>query len=289
MVVKEKCLACLVAQAVKTVDIVNANDREALYKKILSKMSEMDFSMTSPEVAGYTFRIVKDHIGNPDPYLKIKKHYNTMFLSRTAEFENKIDSLEDAIKYAIIGNIIDFNPIHIDVEADMAELFEKIDTLKLAVDDSSCLISDIKSAKTILYLGDNCGEMCFDKLLISRIKKENPECRVYFAVRGEAVINDNTYDDAVYVGMDEVCEIISNGDFSPGTSLGKVSAAFRAIFDSADVIISKGQGNYECLSDVSRPIYFMLMAKCDVVAESLGVPMKSAVCLKNCKKGSENA
>ena len=280
MIVKEKCLSCLVAQAVKTVEIVNADDREALYKKILGKMAEMDFSMTSPEVAGYTFRLVKEHIGNPDPYLEIKKHYNTMFLSRTAEFEEKIGSLEEAIKYAIVGNIIDFNPVHIDVEADMAELFSKIDTLTLAVDDTASLIADIRSAGTVLYLGDNCGEMCFDKLFISRIKKENPDCKVYFAVRGEAVINDNTYGDAISVGMDEVAEIISNGDFSPGTSLNKVSAEFRRIFDTADVIISKGQGNYECLSDVSRPIYYMLMAKCDVVAESLGVPMKSAVCKK---------
>jgi len=280
MIVKEKCLSCLVAQAVKTVDIVNADSREALYKKILSKMSEMDFSMTSPEVAGYTFKLVKEHIGDDDPYRHIKKHYNTMFLSRTAEFEDKIKTLGEAVKYAIVGNIIDFNPVHIDVEADMAELFSKIDTLSLTVDDSESLISDLKKAKTVLYLGDNCGEICFDKLFISRIIKENPDCKVYFAVRGEAVINDNTYDDALFVGMDKVATVISNGDFSPGTSLNKVSDEFLSVFDSADVIISKGQGNYECLSDVKKPIYFMLMAKCDVVAESLGVPMKSAVCLK---------
>ncbi len=280
MIVKEKCLSCLIAQAVKTVDIVNADDRESLYKKILAKMSEMDFSMTSPEVAGYTFKIVKEHIGDPDPYREIKRHYNTMFLSRTAEFEEKIGSLNEAVKYAIVGNIIDFNPVHINVEADMAELFSKIDSLSLAVDDSDELISELMSAETVLYLGDNCGEICFDKLLISRIRKENPDCKIYYAVRGEAVINDNTYEDAVSVGMNTVAEVISNGDLSPGTALGKVSAEFLEIFNSADVVISKGQGNYECLSEAERPIYFMLMAKCDVVAESLGVPMKSAVCRK---------
>jgi len=280
MIVKEKCLSCLVAQAVKTVDIVNADNREELYKKILAQMSEMDFSMTSPEVAGLTFKLVKEHIGDDDPYRHIKRRYNDKFLRRFDEFKAKISSLKEAIKYAIIGNIIDFNPIHIDVEADMAELFSKVDTLSLTVDDSDSLIDDIHSAKSILYLGDNCGEMVFDKLFISRIMEENPDCRVYFAVRGEAVINDNTYEDALSIGMDEVAEIISNGDCSPGTALNRVSEEFRKIFDEADVVISKGQGNYECLSDVDKPVYFMLMAKCDVVAESLGVPMKSAICKK---------
>lgn len=280
MNVKEKCLSCLVGQAVKTAGIVNAADREVLYTKVFSELAGMDYSESTPEVFGRIFRLIKAHIGCDDPYREIKARYNGMFLGREKELYGRAVTLADAIKYAIVGNIIDFNPIHVDVERDMKKLFADFDSLTLAIDDTASLIGELESAKTVLYLGDNCGEIVFDKLLISRIREKNPHCRVYFAVRGEPVINDNTYEDAVSVGMDTVAEIISNCGSAPGTVLSQASREFRGIFDSADVIISKGQGNYECLSDVKRPIYFMLMAKCDVIAESLGVPMKSAICKK---------
>lgn len=281
MKIKEKCLPCMVNQAIKTANMVNAADRETLYKKIFAQMSEMDFSMTTPEVVGDSNEIIKAHVGCDDPYREVKAHYNRLFYEKLGEYDAKIGTFSEAVKYAIAANIIDFNPVHVNVAEEMERVFGSIDTLGLTVDDSDKLEADVRSATTLLYLGDNCGEICFDKLLIGHIKKVNPECKVYYGVRGAAVINDNTVEDALSVGMDEVATVISNGDHSPATVLSRVSEEFHAVFDSADVVISKGQGNFETLNDSGREIYFMLMAKCEVVAEELGVPLKSLICKKS--------
>ena len=279
MKANEQCLACLVNQMVKTARLTNAADREKLYSKVFAAMSEIDYNRSNPEIAGDNFRLIKEHIGNSDPYKETKARYNQMFLEKLPQYDERIRSFEDAVKYAVVANIIDFNPVHSNVEEETERLFSEISSLTLTVDDSAQLKADILNAKTLLYLGDNCGEICFDKLLIKRIKELNPSCRIYFAVRGEAVINDNTEADAYSVGMDEYAEIISNGDYSPGTALERVSAEFKAIYDSADVVISKGQGNCETLSGEDKNIYFLLMTKCNVVADYVGVKEKSLVCL----------
>lgn len=280
MNIKEKCLPCMVEQAIKTANMVNAADRDVLYKKILAQMSEMDFSMSTPEVVGDSNEIIKAHVGCIDPYKEVKDRYNRMFLEKMPEYAKNISDFSDAVKYAIAANIIDFNPIHINVHEEMERVFSKISELTLTIDDRASLEADIKYAKTVLYLGDNCGEICFDKLLIEHIKRLNHNCCVYYAVRGAAVINDNTYEDALSVKMDDVATVISNGDHSPGTVLSRVSKEFLELFASADVVISKGQGNFETLEGCGREIYFMLMAKCPVVAEALSVPLRSLLCKK---------
>jgi uncharacterized protein with ATP-grasp and redox domains len=116
-------------------------------------------------------------------------------LKNIDSYEEKIHYIEDAVKYAIVANIIDFNPVHSNVNEDIEHFFSNIDSLEFSINDVNHLLNDIEKAENILYLGDNCGEICFDKLLIKRIKELNPKCRIYFGVRGEAVINDNTEED----------------------------------------------------------------------------------------------
>ena len=277
----EQCLACLVNQSVKTANLVGAANKEELYKKIFSYMSTMDFSKTNPEIVGENYRLIKEHTGCADPYWKTKQHYNLRFLKNISSYEKKIRTIEEAVKYAIVANIIDFNPVHSSVDADIKQYFVNIDSLELAINDVDSLINDMKYAKSILYLGDNCGEICFDKILIKKIKDRNPSCRIYFGVRGEAVVNDNTEEDAYLVGMDEVAEIISNGDYSLGTILARTSDEFQKVYHEADVIIAKGQANYESLSEEKKNIYFLLMTKCKVIADDIGVREKALVCMKN--------
>jgi len=280
MKINEQCLPCLVNQAVKTANIMNASNREELYKKIFAEMSKIDFSKTNPEIVGENYRMIKEHTGCADPYKETKKYYNQLFFSKFDEYDEKIHSLEDAVKYAIVANIIDFNPVHSQVEEDIKHFFNNIDEFELAVNDVAALENDILKADSILYLGDNCGEICFDKLLIKRIKAINPNCKLYFGVRGEAVVNDNTEEDAYLVGMDEYATIISNGDYALGTVLSRVSEEFREIYNKADVVIAKGQANFESLSEEKKKIYFLLMTKCKVIADNIGVKEKSLVCLK---------
>lgn len=286
MKIHEECLPCLVNQAIRTAQMLQLEDRESLYQKIFQHMSRMDFSRTNPEIIGENFRLIKAHCRCDDPYRETKDFYNRRFLQQMPYFEEKITTFSAAVKHAILANIIDFNPVHGRVEENIRLTFAQAEEMKLTVDDTENLLQDIRRAGTILYLGDNCGEICFDKLLIRHIRKVNPGCKVFFAVRGEAVVNDNTMEDALFVGMDEAAEVISNGDSSLGTVLPRVSASFRVVYDAADVVIAKGQANYESLSEEEKNIYFLLMVKCPVMAACVGVPEKSLVCMQNRKEKS---
>lgn len=142
------------------------------------------------------------------------------------------------------------------------------------------LEQEIGKANNLLYLGDNCGEICFDKILVKRMKKMNPQCHIYFETRGKAVVNDSVEADAYAVGMDEYATIISNGDSSLGTVLYRTSEEFQQVYQKADIVIAKGQANYECLSEESKNIFFLLMTKCKVIADDIGVPEMQMICMK---------
>lgn len=221
MKINEQCLPCLINQAIKIANITNADNREELYKKIFAAMSNMDFSKTNPEIVGENYRLIKQHIGCDDPYRETKNYYNRFFLDKMDAYDKKIHSIEEAVKYAIVANIIDFNPVHANVKADMEHFFAEIDNLELTVNDVDYLVKDIRKANSILYLGDSCGEICFDKLLIKRIRQLNPKVQICFGVRGEAVVNEN------------------------------------------------------------KNMYFLLMAKCKVIADYIGVKQHVLICLRN--------
>lgn len=277
----EHCLPCLVNQIVKIAEITNAHQREKLYKSIFQYMGQMDFEKTNPEIIGETFQEVIQHVGNCDPYHHLRHYYNDLFLQHLQDFDKRIDSFEDAIKYAIIGNIIDFNPIHQNVGEDIMTYFQNIDQLTLTINHVHKLMNELMHAKLLLYLGDNCGEICLDLLLIKRIKALNPHLQIYFAVRGQPVVNDNIEEDAYAVGMDKYATIISNGDSSLGTVLKRTSQEFQKLYHQADIIIAKGQANFESLSEEKKNIYFLLMVKCAVISQYIGIEEKSLVCLKN--------
>jgi len=281
MKISEQCLPCLVSQVIRVANIIDARDRDSLYRKVFSYMGSLDFSATSPQVVGDTFRMLKEHTQNPDPYKALRRKYNEMFIKKADELDARVRSIEEAVKLAILGNIVDFGPMHENVEQDAQALFEKAESLQLYVDDREKLVKELESAKTLLYLGDNCGEICLDMLLIKRIRECCPELKIYFAVRGEPIINDNIEEDAYFVGMDRYAEIISNGGHYPGTELGCAGEDFLAVYKNADIIISKGQGNFESLSERAENIYFLLMTKCPTIAKRAGTPEKALICRKN--------
>lgn len=282
----EKCIPCIVNQAIKVADMTGVKNKNELFKELFGYLSGVDFSkISSPELIGENFTVLKKIIENDDPYKETRNKYNMMFFDKIASFEEEIAQSEDefgqAVKYAIIGNVIDFNPIHELAVSDVNEIFEILKNEALEIDDTSELQKDIKHAKSILYLGDNCGEICLDKILVKKIKEINPACQVYFATRGAAVVNDSVEEDAYSVGMDEYARIISNGDYSLGTVLSRTSNGFNEIYYNADIIIAKGQANYECLSNEAQNIYFLLMTKCEVIAKSIGVPEMKMICMKS--------
>lgn len=285
MRIQEKCIPCIVNQAIKAADMVGLKEKDDLLKKVFAYLSTIDFKGSStPELIGEIFSLLKKETGNEDPYLETRTRYNKMFLEQAPRLEQEINEsgnpFLESIKYAIIGNIIDFNPIHELQFSDIEAYFVRMKEESLEVDDSALLRQEICRADRLLYLGDNCGEICLDKLLIKKIKELNPQCQVFFATRGEAVVNDSVEEDAYSVGIDAYAAIVSNGDSSLGTVLHRTSEEFQEIYQKADIVIAKGQANYECLSDEKKNIFFLLMTKCRVIADDIKVPEKKMICMK---------
>lgn len=286
MKIQENCIPCIMNQAIKVADIVGLKEKDNLLRSIFTYLSKVDFkSSSTPELTGEIFSLLKKETGNNDPYKETRSHYNRMFLEQLPQLEQEINKSDnpflESIKYAIIGNIIDLNPIHNLLLSDIEACFANLKQEQLELDDSAILIQEIYKANTLLYLGDNCGEICLDKILIQKIKEANPLCHVFFATRGEAVVNDSVEEDAYAIGMDACATIISNGDYSLGTVLHRTSEKFQEIYRKADIVIAKGQANYECLSNERKNIFFLLMTKCKVIADDIGIPEMKMICMKN--------
>ncbi len=212
---------------------------------------------------------LRKYSGNPDPYKEIKKSSNEFVLGLYPEMKKLVQEsgnpFETALRLAISGNIIDYA---INDQFDLMATIQKVLNSDFAINHSEALKEAIEKAETVLYLGDNCGEIVFDKLFIETIAHPN----LIYAVRGLPVINDATLEDAEFVGLTEICRVISNGYDAPSTLIDFCSDEFLEIYNKADVIISKGQGNLEGLFESpNEHIFFLLMVKCEVVAERLGV------------------
>jgi uncharacterized protein with ATP-grasp and redox domains len=249
-----------------------ANDMFGLFNDV-----KYDFSI--PMVSRELHVLLKQYSNNPDPYKEEKKQSNDLVLGMYPELKDILFQSDNyfntALRLAIAGNIIDFG---ISNTFDLHSTIDKVLNSDFAIDDSIQLKQALSEAKTVLYLGDNCGEIVFDKLFIETIMHPN----LIYAVRGVPVINDVTSEDAKYVEMDLVADVISNGYDAPSTLLEHCSTEFLEVFNRADVIISKGQGNLEgLLGKTQKEVYFLLMVKCEVIADVLGVKKGDFVVMKN--------
>ena len=281
------CWLCHLNQGRKVGEMVGLNegDMEMMIRRILKHMSEMSYEESNPATMARTWEIITEMIGDENPYGDIKKTFNAQMLSIFSKLYKSLKKdplrLQKAIHLAVEGNIIDFGAKHVFSEESAIEKLTATEKESFAIDDSEALISALYQGKRLLYIGDNCGEIVMDKLFIKLIKESNPQLEVTYGVRGRAVLNDVTMEDADQVGMADVAKIINNGTGALGMFWFKVSRAFEEAFQKADVIISKGQGNFESLSGLEDPrIYFLFMAKCETVANDLGVPVMSKLCLR---------
>ncbi len=243
--------------------------RNKIVSQAISTIAGIDLDKSfSPEITSNILREMEKESDVKDPYGAEKKESNHALLARYNEFRNKVEESDNkfdtALRYAIAGNIIDFGPTH---HFDVDETIERVFQTTFAVDDSEALKAEIKKAKSILYLGDNCGEIVMDKLFLETIGHPN----VVFAVRDQPILNDATLKEAREVGLHKVATLITNGDNTPSTLLHRVSKEFLKIYRSADLIISKGMGNFEGLMDENDPrLFFLMMIKCPVIGQKVG-------------------
>ena len=229
-----------------------------------------------PEIGREAYRLISEKTGILDPYAKLKKECTQQALSLYPQLKKRVsasqDRLQMAIRMAIAGNVIDFGAnANFDLDKDLEVLLSQT----LAIDHYPAFCHALQKAQKVLYLADNAGETVFDRLLIEELGKP-----VVYAVREKPIINDAILQDALDAGIDKVAEIISSGTDAPGTILDLCSESFINIYRSADLIISKGQGNYEGLSDEIRPVFFLLKTKCSVIARDIGVKQGSIILMK---------
>jgi len=264
------CFFCFADSFGKLIEKQNLTEQQKTeFTQYIAQLGANEILYSSPEFSTLLHRKLKQMSGNEDVYAQEKHESNQKAKELVEKLKPQIKNSKNifdlTLRLAIAGNIMDYGaPTSRDIE----KTIEQVLTTNFSIDHSAALQTDINHAKQILYLGDNAGEIVFDKLFIENIAHRN----VYFAYRGSPIINDITLKDVEELGMSSIAKIISNGYDAPSTVLDKVSNEFMQIWDDSDLIISKGQGNLEGLiENHNKNIYFLLMVKCDVIAKHLNV------------------
>lgn len=276
------CIPCLLRQSLEAVRFVT-NDvavHEQAVRDILHMMAELDLRLSPPAVAQVVHRRLRRLTGHRDPYRQAKDRFNRLaldllpgLLARTAAAE---DPFKLALRLAIAGNVIDLG---VNGQLNETEVLHAVEyaLAEPFIGDVDAFRRAVSEAATILYLADNAGEIIFDRLLIEQLPTE----RVTLVVRGGPVINDATLRDAREANLHEIVEVIDNGSDAPGTIIENCSQTFREQFERADLIIAKGQGNFETLAETQANIFFLLKVKCPVIAANVGREVGTHVLLKH--------
>jgi len=266
------CLVCFMRQALSAARL--SIDDPGLHRQVINEAGKMlaavELDRSPPENAVFLYKLIADITGKSDPFLDLKKQSNAFALSIRDRISRQIaeadDSLRAAIHFAACANIIDYGAQHsFDAGRAMAECANQ----SFVVDAYPALMDVLQIPKRpkVLYLADNCGEIVIDGLVIRELQKIG--CVVTLAVRGRPIINDAVMEDAVACGLTSICRVIDNGTGCPGTPLAHCSAEFRRYFQEADIILSKGMGNFETLSEIDAPLFFLFTVKCSRVASHL--------------------
>jgi len=269
--IKPDCIACLFNQSLKVTKLLELDDNTS--KKVFDSTAQIlidhDMNYTPPQIAKEIYQAISDITGKDDP-VAIAKEYSTQeALKVDTSF---IKSIPDALKLSVIGNVIDFGA---QKQFDLTEMIQNHFHQAFGIDDYPTFEKELKEAKEMVVIGDNVGEHIFDKVLIETIKKIY-NIEVYYFVRGTPIINDVTLKEAQL--LKDCAQLIDTGVATPGYDLEEVNAESKAIFDRADIVLAKGMGNFESLYQVAkRPVYFLFIVKCSVVAQAIGKEVKELI------------
>ncbi|TDX51404.1 damage-control phosphatase ARMT1 family protein [Orenia marismortui] len=266
------CLPCIFRQTLEGSRM--ATKDEELIREVLNEYAQMipkfDSNQKAPAIVGKVHQIIKEKTGVADPYQKFKEEHMKLALNLypkvKAMLKEASDPLQGALIMAATGNSIDAGLFaKVDIEKQIEDALEN----GLVQSDFELFKEKLKPKSKVLIIGDNAGEAIFDKLLIEELSKYGVE--IIYATREIPVLNDVTLKEAKEIGLDQISKLISSGCKTPGIILNNTTQEFRLAYQQADIIISKGQGNLEGLSSVSEPIFFLLKAKCNLLAQILDV------------------
>lgn len=274
------CLPCMLKQVLNASRMAGGNEeaQENTLREAIGVLADYPRYRSSPELAEAMHKTVKKFAGTADPYKAVKQRDIAAALEVYPFLKNYVEAspnpLNAALKVAAAGNMIDSAiASHIDIAKSMEEQLKN----DFGLSDEEEFAQELKQAKSLLIIGDNAGETVFDRVLIEYL----PMPDITYAARDEAVINDATVEDAYASGLDRCAAVISTGCGAPGAVLERCSREFLEDFYQADLVVSKGQGNFEALSDCEREVYFLLKAKCPVISQRIGVPFGDCVFFKH--------
>lgn len=270
------CVPCFIEQVVRLSAELGLDDglTRTLMDEAWTIIKESPEDATPPEVARYVFQPVYEAANHADPLIGLKQNYTKLALSLYPELKGHVrgskNPLAEALKLAVAGNVIDYGQ---GSSFDLMKEIEMVLSATFPIFDFTPFQQAQDETEQILYIADNAGETVFDRILIEELSKP-----VVYAVRDEPIQNDATIDDALDAGVDQVAQVISSGANTPGAVLKLCNDTFMDLYNNpATMVISKGQGNYEALSDETRPIFYLLKVKCNHFSHVVGVPEGSYV------------
>jgi uncharacterized protein with ATP-grasp and redox domains len=269
------CYPCFLRQALDAAQRAGADDAQqrTVLDRVLEALRQIEPGATPPEIGDQVHRIVRQVAGNGDPYREAKAVSTRQALALYPRLKKLVREADDplgvAVRLSIAGNIMDAARLQ---GCDLWGTVERVLAQPFAVDDGAAFREALAGVGQVLYLADNAGETVFDRVLI-----EVFDMPVIYAVKGGPTLNDATREDALAAGVDRVAEIVSTGSDAPGTILDRCSKGFRKMYEQAEVLVAKGQANYETLSEEGPRVFFLLQTKCPVIARDAGVPVGSIV------------
>lgn len=275
MRISQSCAECLYNRQKNKTD---NTEYLAEIKALLDNRKETD---TSPYMVYLFNKVHVRYFGKGADYSAIKKQYNDLVLAMEDSLRHEINSAEEPLAKAMMmsraGNYIDFGAMN---SVDRDEFLSLFSNTEMREDDRKTYVSFLREctdAKTFLLICDNCGEIVLDKLMLEQLKLRFPHLTVRAMVRGDNVLNDATAEDAKYVGLDTEAEIISNGEAVAGTTYEMLPDEAKNVLDNSDVILAKGQGNYESLSGQGRHIFYEFLCKCELFTSRFNVPKLTGI------------
>ncbi len=277
MIFTSDCMCCLIKREFD--DIKNFSDtqrKKEFFKEILSEVQNAPKGENAPAVYGKMCRIREKYFGPVYDYSAEKDKYNKMILKLESRLSESLISQDDPLLYALklsrAGNYIDFGALPCVDDDYLFSLLTQCGETNISNEEYESFKTDLKCAKTLTLLCDNCGEIVCDKILLKTIRAIFPDISFYAMVRGEAALNDAIMEDAKFVGLDEIAQIVDNGTNVAGTPLQSMPKEAVDIIKNSDVIISKGQANFETLFGCGLNVYYIFLLKCDLFSEIFGLP-----------------
>lgn len=289
---QQRCVECSKNQGLRVYQLAlksngkppSQDEIDRLRAELAHRIENADPNLTPAELSQIAIRTGEKFAQCGDPFKSIKKHNNELALSLYPELKQRVKSSDDplyvACQLAACGNIIDLGihdhfDIHATIEKVLSEGFQRDDYQEFI--DQLNELTRLKEQPCLLYFCDNAGEIVFDRIFIEELKHHYETMWIAAVVRKKPILNDATIEDAAMIGLDKIAPIYDNGDAELGSVVAKFDPPLRKLYYQADVIVSKGQANYETLCRQPENIFFILKAKCEIIAESLGVKLWDAV------------